>query len=296
MFQDNFRPFPPSDLERYQQNVNDPKPALHPKSQELRSAPRGYAEINLMYRKALFARRGSAVHLEFNPKDPVDKEILKRVDREFCQELYVLAQRYEIQKHGFSISLQDRSVITGKDAAEYYLRVEVLDGHLRPTIITDGCVQSFHKAPVAFMVCWDKRAREAFARPMLTTTAFNEVMEQLREAPLSELARFPTPNYGFLMICNAIQKYIDDQDVRNRLEFSVDDREYVGQYLSSAREYEEIAKEIVGLEVLGGCYSPRVAVTSVIDGTPTRFELEIKRHFNFGWVAAKVNSVTPLLA
>lgn len=296
MFQDNFRPFPPSELERYQQTPDDPKSALHPDPQELKTVPRGYAEINLMYHKALFARRGSSVRLEFNPKDPMSREILKRVESEFCQELFVLAQRYEIQKHGFSISIQDRSVITGNDAAEYYLRVEVLDGNLRPTIITDGCVQSFQKAPVAFMVCWDKRAREEFARPMLTTTAFNEVMEHLREAPLSELARFPTPNYAFLMICNAMQKYIDDQDIRSRLGISVDDREYAGQYLSSAREYEGIAKEIVGVEALGGCYSPLVAVTSVIDGTPTRFEIEIKRHFNFGWVAAKVKRVTPLLA
>ena len=295
MFQDNFRPFPPSELERYQQKLSDPKPALHPAPQELKNAPRGYAEINVMYHKALFDRRGTSVRLEFNPKDPVNKEILKRVESDFCRELYTLAQRYEIQKHGFSISIQDRSVMTGKGAAEYYLRVEVLDGNLRPTIMTDGCVQSFQKAPVAFLVCWDKRAREAFARPMLTTTAFNEVMEHLRGTPLSELARFPSPNYAFLMICNAIQKYIDDRDVRSRIGFFVDDREYVGQYLSSSREYEGIAKEIVGLEVLGGCYSPHVAVTSVMDGTPTRFELEIKRHFNFGWVAAQVKRVTPLV-
>jgi hypothetical protein len=296
MFQDNFRPFPPSELERYQGKVNDPKPALHPESQELKAAPRGYAEINAMYHKAVFDRRGTSVRLEFNPKDPVSKDILKRVEVQFCQELYVLAQRYEIQKHGFSISIQDRSVMTGKGAAEYYLRVEVLDGNLRPTILTDGCVQSFHKAPVAFMVCWDKRAREEFARPMFTTTAFNEVMEQLRRTPLSELARFPSPNYAFLMICNAMQKYIDDQDVRSRLGLPIDDREYVGQYLSSAREYEGIAKEIVALDVVGGHYSPHVVVTSVIDGAPTRFELEIKRHFNFGWVAAQVTCVTPVVA
>jgi hypothetical protein len=185
--------------------------------------------------------------------------------------------------------------MTGKGASEYYLRVEVLDGNLRPTILTDGCVQSFRKAPVAFMVCWDKRAREAFARPMLTANAFNEVMEHLRVSPLSTLTGFPTPNYAFLTICNAMQKYIDDRDRGGRLGYPVSDREYVGQYLSSAREYEGIAKEILSLEVTGGHYAPRIAVTSLMDGVPTRFDIEVKRHFNFGWVAAKVKQVTAIL-
>lgn len=295
MFQDNFRPYSPNDLAKLREQLSDDSLSLHPKSDELKNPLRGYAELNQMYQRALFDRRGTSVRLEFNPKDPIDRDVLKGIETEFSQELYTLAQRYEIRRHGFSISIQDRSVMTGKGAFEYYLRVEVLDGHLRPTILTDGCVQSFQKAPVAFMVCWDRRAREAFARPMLTTTGFNETMAHLRETPLSKLTRFPTPNYAFLTICNAMQKYMDDHDRFSGIDYLVDDREYAGQYLSSAREYEGVAKEILSLEVTGGHYAPRVAVTSLMDGVPTRFDLEVKRHFHFGWVAAKVKQVTPIL-
>jgi hypothetical protein len=295
MFQKNFRPYPPSNLDKFLRELSSDKLSLHPESQELRNAPRGYAEINQMYHKALFDRRGASVRLDFNPKDSIDREVLKGVEREFSQELFTLAQRYEIPRHGFSISIQDRSVITGKGASEYYLRVEVLDGNLRPTILTDGCVQSFHKAPVAFMVCWDKRSRESFARPMLTATAFNEAMEHLRASPLSTLIQFPTPNYAFLSICNAMQKYIDDHDRGNTFDFPLDDRQYAGQYLCSARQYEGIAKDILSLEVTGGHYAPHVAVTSLMDGVPTRFDIQVKRHFDFGWVAARVKQVTPIV-
>jgi len=294
MFQDNFRPFAPDNLKKFLEELGAPKPTYHPDPQELGSVRRGYAEINQMYHKSLFDRRGTSVQLVFNPKDPIDREILKGVESRFCQELLTLAQRYEIPRHGFSISIQDRSLITGKGAEEYYLRIEVLDGKLRPIILTDGCVQIFEQAPVAFMVCWDQRSREAVARPILTTTAFNESMEHLRRTPLERLARFPTPNYAFLMICNAVQKYIDDGCTKPELGFPIDEREYVGPYLSSAREYEEIAKDMLSLEVTGGYYAPKLALTCLVDGDPTRFDLQVKRHFNFGWVAAQVTRVTPV--
>lgn len=297
MFQENFRPFAPRDLDRFLQELRDPNSTFDVNSscRDLRPSPGGYAEINQMYHRAIFDRRGTAVRLTFNPQDPVHRDTLWQVKTAFCQELQTLAQRYEIPKHGFAISIQDCSVVTGKKALEYYLRVEVLDGNLRPTIITDGCVQSFQKAPVAFMVSWDSRVREAFARPILTATAFNDLMRNLRDTPLDRLAKIPTPNYAFLLICNAMQKYIDDSNRKTDLGFSFDDREFTGQYLSSPREYEGIARDIEHLEVTGGYYSPRVAVTCAVDGEPTRFEIEVKRHFNFGWVAAQVTKVTPVL-
>ncbi len=294
MFQENFRPFDPQDLDRFLKELSGPAISFHPADADLRQSPRGYSEINQMYHRALFDRRGTSVRLEFNPRDPEHKGMLDRIQYDISQELRTLAQRYEIPRHGFSASVQDRSVIIGKGTSEYYLRVEVLDGNLRPVILTDGCVQSFKKAPVAFIASWETRTGETFARPMLTTTAFNEVMAHLRTTPLDILREFPTPNYAFLMICNAMQKYIDDRDRRGDLGIFVDDREYTGQYLSSAREYEGVAREISELEVTGGYYSPRVAVVSTIDGEQVKFDIEVKRHYNFGWIAAQVARVTPV--
>lgn len=296
----NFPAFRPEDFSRALEEVKGLPDNYRPKPEELQKSVRGYAEVNRMYHAACFdGRRGPYVRMHFNPSVGVDANILTDLSEKFFAQVGDMAAHYKIPKEGYSICIQDKSCLIIKDEYEYFMLAEILDGHLRPTIIGPGCVDSFMTAPVAFVVGFNGKVDVGFMFPIFTVLAFREVVKKVSETPLHELQRIPTPSHGFSLICGAICRSLNDDEsgpswLKNSLAGEDGQCERLKPIFMPSN-FNCVSDAVRELTFEGSLHCPIFKVTCDFDGSIQEYKVKLARNTRFGQVTAGAVNVTEKL-
>jgi hypothetical protein len=296
---DRFAPFHPSEHDRMLYQMEELHETYFPSDSEIGPIRRGYPEIASLYRAHCSTRdesscgsRGRPFSLRFRNKDYHDaalddaREMSHSLIATFRNEVRERMAGLQISKHGYSIAVLDIRCRHNPAGAypDVFALVELTDGKLCPSLLRGDYVQSFYKAPVAYVLSTDGETGVSRAKPIMTQTAVRELLAPLT-TPLDALKRPIRSSIAFSMVCDAIAKNIDGLSfISHKVASSLSGNP---DLLGTSPSHERIAHSIDSITKRGSASgNTSYLVEGVFDGERRTFEVAFKRNYRLGTVMA----------